>query len=355
MTELANTKIPEQGFTFETVVKNNLHFWLRNFTWQQYPNVETLIIEKENLIKAIRAGLRYKSTYNMAVHLLFVSTDTMLQIDVRRPWVQLTQTALKHCPIEDEYTRGRLLLCQAKQMLLAGRHSDVEDLLTEAAESAKINCDVDLQWEVSYYHGVSCVRTGRYEIANRCVDAVADLLKWCTLLNPDMCQGRIAMLGGEIAIATHNWDKGEFWLNIAVDHLKKEGAKHPTALALGMLGECYVHKNNIAEAISVWEEAIQLIPKGFDFRTRSALIVKLAQQQLQEQNIDIAEQQLQLIDFNSLRLAGYVDTHLQAVLLLSEIAQRKGEHEQAALILENAKILQKEIESKTDNSNKPEK
>ena len=49
MTELANTKIPEQGFTFETVVKNNLHFWLRNFTWQQYPNVETLIIEKENL------------------------------------------------------------------------------------------------------------------------------------------------------------------------------------------------------------------------------------------------------------------------------------------------------------------
>ena len=104
MTELAKNQTLKQEATFETVVKNNLHFWLRHFPRQQNPNVENLITEKENLIKAIRAGLRYKSTYNMAVHLLFVSTDTMLQIDVRRPWIQLTQTALKHCPSQDEYT-----------------------------------------------------------------------------------------------------------------------------------------------------------------------------------------------------------------------------------------------------------
>ena len=347
MTELTKTILSSQKKPFETVVKNNLHFWLRNFSWQHEPNVTALITEKENLIRAIRAGLRYKSTYSMAVHLLFVSTDTMLQIGIRRPWVQLTQTALKNCPQHDEYTRGRLLLCQAKQMLLAERFVHVEKLLTEVAESARKNCDADLQWEVSYYHGISCVRTGKYDIANQCVDAVAELLKYCTLLNTDLCQGRIAMLGGEIAIATDNWDKAEFWLNIAVNHLKEEGATHATALALDMLGQCHLQKGDLKVALSLWDDAMELIPKGFDFQTRSKLIIKSAELHLQTGKIGIAEQRLQLLDFNRMRLSGSLDIHLEAVLLLSEIAQQKGEHEQAALIRENAQILQKELESQT--------
>lgn len=45
-----------------------------------------------------------------------------------------------------------------------------------------------------------------------------------------------------------------------------------------------------------------------------------------------------------MRLTGSLDIHLEAGLLLSEIAQKKGEHEQVALIRDNAHILQKELD-----------
>lgn len=59
-----------------------------------------------------------------------------------------------------------------------------------------------------------------------------------------------------------------------------------------------MEKGDSTEALGLWDEAIELILKGFNFQTRSKSIGKSAQLHLQAENIDVAEHLLQLLDFN---------------------------------------------------------
>ncbi len=332
---------------FETVVKNNLGYWLRRFPWDKMPDVAELSLEKENIIKAIEAGLRFKSTYNLATHFLFTATDMMLHVGSNHAWNNLIQLAVDKRLPESDFVRGRLNLCKAKSMMQDEQYVPLKAMLEKMAELAESKQDIDLLWEIKFMRGLVECHFQNYDKATECVNDVSDLLMNFTLLNPDLCKGKIATLGGELGIAVQDWEKAAYFLHTSIHHLELSGSEYAQAIALELFGRYYEHQGELDEALLMWEKAVKLIPEGFSFEIRSELEINIARLYLAKGKHERAKQILEELDYSMMRNLGCLPLYLTAILLLSDIARIQGDHKQAELILETAELLKAEIAQTT--------
>lgn len=329
---------------FETIVQNNLYYWLRNVSWSQAIDIPKLISERENIAKAIKKGVAQNKTFDLAVHLLCVSADVMMQIGGGRQWNLIAkQAANQSFAQKNDYTKGHLLLCQAKFLFTQERYEEALEHLCDSTPIAKVNQDVDLLWQIHYYEGLNCIRTAKLEQAEQSIQDIRDLLQHFTLLNAALCQGYLGLLGAELAIQKLDWDMVSYCLKDGIRHLTKSGAEHNLSKAYLLMGQYHFLQQSPKEALQAWLRALKLLPVGFDFANRSYLIVKCAALQLDAGAIKEAAQLLQQVDFSMLRLLEHHHIHLDAVLTYGRLVEAQGNTKQAQLIFDDAKVLQNEI------------
>lgn len=330
--------------SFETLVQNNLHYWLRNVSWSQAINVAQLIAERENIAKAIKKGISQNKTFDLAVHLLCISADVMMQIGGGRQWNLLAGLALNHATVaKNDYIKGRLLICQAKYLFTQERYQEAIQRLDTATPIAKQNKDADLLWQIYYHKGLNNLRLDRLDIVDQCVQEIRELFQKFTLLNPSLCKGYLGLLCAELALQKLDWDQANYCLKIAIQYLTKSGAEHNLSKAYRLLGEYYILQQKPQEALQAWLQALELLPDGFDFVARSSLMVRCAGLQLDVGEVAGAETLIQKVDFSMLRLLEHEQIHLDAVLVYGRLAEAQGNIKQAELIFEDAKILSQEI------------
>ncbi len=339
----AQSKSKRKVTPFELVVKNNLGYWLRRFPWDKMPDVAELSVEKENIIKAIEAGLRFKSTYNLATHFLFIATDMMLHVGSNHAWNNLIQLAVDKRLPESDFVRGRLNLCKAKSMMQDEQYVPLKVMLEKMTDLAESKQDIDLLWEIKFMQGLVECHFQNYDKATECVNDVSQLLNNFTLLNPDLCKGKIATLGGELGIAVQDWEKAAYFLHTSIHHLEKSGSEYAQAIALELFGRYYEHQNDLDHALEMWEKAVELIPNGFSFENRSDLQINIARLYLAKGDSQRAKKILEELDYGMMRILGCLPLHLKAISLLSEIVREQGDLKQSELILENAENLIAEI------------
>ncbi|MEM8856883.1 MAG: hypothetical protein AAGD96_01095 [Chloroflexota bacterium] len=332
--------------SFEILIQNNLYFWLRHVSWNQQVNVVELIAERENIAKAIKKGIAHNKTFDLAVHLLCVSADVMMQIGGSRQWNSMAKLALSRCLAQkDDYLKGRLLLCRAKYLYRQEMYTESIHILADSAPIVLTNQDADLLWQIFYYKGLNQLKIGNLDGAHQSADEIDRLLEKFTLLNPDLCKGSVGMLCSEISIHLPDWGRAKDSLKFSIHHLTKAGTEHHLFKAYFLLGEYYNRQEKFEDALQAWTRSLELLPEGFDFPTRSDLIVKTAQLQLGVGDIEQAEMLLQKIDFSMLRLLECNAIHLDAVLAYGRLAEAQGNFKQAELIFEDAKTLEAEIKS----------
>lgn len=343
MRSVASVVEVQNAPSFKTVVKNNLIFWMRRFDWESIPQVSDLNLEKENIFKAIQAGLRFKSTYSLAVHLLFMSTDTMLQVGSRRPWLLLIKKGLDLCPPESHFLKSRLFLCQAKQMLFDEKYEELELLLGQLLQEISVEQDVDLLWEVIYLRGLVACRLNNFDYGQEAIDEIAKILKTYTLLRPHLCKGKIAMLGGEIAIAQQDWKNANYCLGNSLHHFKKCQDSYFLAVTLDLYGQYYESQKSYNDALIAWQESFDLVPEGFSIELRSRLQTNIARVYLRLGELEKAQYNLENLNYGMMRMLGCQHIHLEAILLLSEVLRLRGATEQAQLMLESVDSLRDEL------------
>ncbi len=332
---------------FKIIVKNNLQYWIRRYPWEKMPDVAELAVEKENIIKAIQTGIRFKSVYYLAVHLLFISTDIMLHVGTHHQWARLIEQALERCPANGAHLRRRLQLCQAKHLFLDEEFEKLNIKLTEWAGWAEKDQDADLLWEFKYLLGMVRCELDNFAEAQECVDDIVLISESFTLLNPHLCKGKIATLGAKIAVSQQHLEQSTYLLDLALHHLQKCGADFYLAIALQLSGLFYEKQQKFDAALVSYRQAVELIPEGFSFELRSSLQASTARIYLIKKQVDLAQSMLEEMDFGMMRIWGCHHIHLEAVLLLSDVMRMKGANDQADLILESVETLRAELSEST--------
>lgn len=242
---------------FADQIQRNIEYW-QGFIDTHRHQYADLQKERNNVIKAIQTGLRYKATFPSTINLLLNATDPILQIGERKRWAAVTESALikAKAKLDERPLIARISLSKAKVLGESGRHDDALDLLKETVIVADSYQDVDLGWEAHYYAGINHLYLNRLSEAWASAQATLTLLNRHPISEIGRGLAHIYNLMGEIAIKRKEYVAATTYLTPAIDQARKIGDIYQLGWALNNFGSCQEKLGDLKSAVSYFRQAL---------------------------------------------------------------------------------------------------